>query len=473
VITAMQTIIHDTTIVTADDACTVRYDAALVVEGDRIAAIGPTAELLARYPAAERIDGRGKAVMPGFANLHTHLAMTLARGVYEDLSPAHTPPFEGGLAPLPLPRLSAEEHRLMCQLGVVEAIRSGTTLALEDGVGIQRYAEALAQSGLRLLLCERAWDRAHAAIGQPGPFEVDPALAEQGLTRIEALHTRWHGRENGRIGVGLAAWAPDMCSPELLRELRALQERLGVTATIHLNQIWGEVAAVQEQRGLRPTEYLARCDFLSPRLVAAHCRCMTPDEERLLGASGAAVAFNAAIAARRGLSPRIADLEAYGCTIALGTDNMAEDMVEVMRTALFMERVRRQDGRHPTPEETLVWATRHGYAALGMADGGWLAAGNKADLIIIDLHRAHLVPLLRVVSAFVHQGQARDVEAVMVDGRWLMRDGALLTMDEAAIVREADRVGRAAWQRLFAEQPALVPPPGFHPVAREGRPPHH
>jgi 5-methylthioadenosine/S-adenosylhomocysteine deaminase len=469
--TAMQTLIHNTTIVTADGACSVHYDAAIVVEADRIAAIGPTSELLARYPAAERIDGRGKAVMPGFANIHTHLAMTLARGIYEDLSPAHKPPFVGGLAPLPLPSLSAEEHQVMCQLGVVEAIRSGTTLVLEDAVGIQRYAEALAASGLRFLLCERVWDRAHAAIGQPGPFEIDPRLAEQGFTRIEALHTRWHGRENGRIGIGLAAWAPDLCSPQLLHELRALQERLNVMATVHLNQVWGEVAAVQGQRGVRPAEYLARCGFLSPRLVAAHCRCMTPDEERLLGASGAAVAFNSAIAARRGLSPRIADLEAYGCTIALGTDNMAEDMVEVMRTALFMERVRRQDGRQPTPEEVFVWATRHGYRALGIADGGWLGPGNKADLIIIDVHRAHLVPLLRVVSCFVHQGQARDVEAVMVDGRWLMRDGAVLTMDEAAIVQEADRIGRAAWQRLFAERPALVPPSGFHPAAHEKRTP--
>ena len=103
----MQTIIHSTTIVTANDACAVHYDAAIAIDGARIAAIGPNAALLARYPAAERIDGRGKAVMPGFANMHTHLAMTLARGIYEDLSPAHKPPFEGGLAPLPLPLLSA------------------------------------------------------------------------------------------------------------------------------------------------------------------------------------------------------------------------------------------------------------------------------------------------------------------------------------------------------------------------------
>jgi len=458
----MQTIIHDTTIVTADDAGAVHYDAAIVIDGQRIAAIGLTPELLARYPAAEHIDGRGKAVLPGFANTHTHFGLTLARGIYEDLSPSHTPPFTGGLAPLPLPQLSEEEHRVMCQLGALEAIRSGTTLVLEDAVGLQRYAAALHESGLRLLLCERAWDRARAAIGQPGPFEVDPALAEQGLMRIEDLHTRWHGKDHGRIQVGLAAWAPDMCSPDLLRALRHLQERLDARTTIHLNQLWGEVAAVQEQRGMRPTEYLARCDFLSDRLIAAHCRCMTADEERLLGASGAAVAFNAAIAARRGLSPRIAELETYGCTIALGTDNMAEDMVEVMRTALFMERVRRQDGRHPTPEQAFLWATRHGYGALGMPDGGWLAPGNKADLIVIDLRQAHLVPLLRVISCFVHQGQARDVEAVMVNGRWLMRDGTVRTMDEKAIVQEADRIGRSAWQRLFAERPDLVPPAGFY-----------
>src|SRR4029450_8947174 len=99
----MQTMIHHATIVTTDDTCTVHYDAAIVIEADRIAAIGPTEELLACYPAAERIDGRDKAVMPGFANVHTHLGMTLARGVYEDLSPSHTPPFTVGLAPGPLP----------------------------------------------------------------------------------------------------------------------------------------------------------------------------------------------------------------------------------------------------------------------------------------------------------------------------------------------------------------------------------
>ena len=106
----MQTIMHDKTIGTADAQCTVHYDAAIAISEDRIEALGPSAELLARYPAAERINGRGKAVMPGFAHVHTHFGLTLARGIYEDLSPSHTPPFEGGLAPLPLPPLNCEER---------------------------------------------------------------------------------------------------------------------------------------------------------------------------------------------------------------------------------------------------------------------------------------------------------------------------------------------------------------------------
>ena len=458
---AEATLIHDATIVTADEAGAIHYDAALAVQDRRIAAIGPTADLMARYPAAARVDGRGRAILPGFANTHTHLARVLARGIYEDLSPPHTPPFTGGLAPLPLPPLTPDQERVMVQLGALEAIRSGTTLVLEEGTRLDAYAGALLDTGLRLVLCERAWDRANASIGQLGPFATDTALAEAGLARIAELHARWDGRGDGRLRAGLAAWAPDLCSPELLARLAKLRSELDVLATIHLNQVWGEVAAVQEQRGVLPTEYVARTGLLSDRLVAAHCRCMTSEEERVLGASRAAVAVNPAIAARRGLAARIADLERAGCLITLGTDNMAEDMVEVVRTALFMERVRRGDGRNPTPEEALAWATRNGYRALGVADGGWLAPGNRADLIVVNLTKPHLVPALRVVSCFVHQGQAADVEAVMVDGRWIMRDHRVLTMDEGAIVTEAERIARTAWRELFERRPDLPRPPGL------------
>ncbi len=125
----MTIVIHDAAIVTVDDADTVHYNAAIAIEGDRIAAIGPSPEVLASYPDAEKIDGRGKLVMPGFANIHTHFTMTLARGVFEDLSPPHKPPFSGGLSPIPLPDISPDERRAFALLGALEALRSGTRIS--------------------------------------------------------------------------------------------------------------------------------------------------------------------------------------------------------------------------------------------------------------------------------------------------------------------------------------------------------
>jgi 5-methylthioadenosine/S-adenosylhomocysteine deaminase len=466
----MSLLIRNTTIVTGDDAGTIHYDATLAVEGNRIVAIGPDAEVVARFPGAETIDAKGRAIFPGFANIHTHLVMTLARGVFEDLSPPHEPPFCGGLSPIPLPALAPAEQAAMCRLGALEAIRSGTTALLEDAVSIENYAQDMVDTGLRLVLAERTWDRVGASIGDPSEFRRDPALGEAGLQRIQKLHARWDGAGEGRVRVGVSAWAPDMCSPELLREVRALQERLDTVGTIHLNQIWGEVAAIRAHHNMLPSQFLESIGFLNDRLVAAHCRCMTNEEERILGKHRVHVAFNSAIAARRGLSPRVCELVEAGCNVGMGTDNMAEDMVEVMRTGLFMERIRRSDGRNPTPEEALRWATRNGYTAMGVADGGWLGEGRLADFIMIRTDRAHLAPFLRAVSILVHQGQARDVEDVMVDGRWIMREGKVLTLDEAKVIREAEQVADQAWARLFEATPHMRPD-GLRPlpvVRRDG-----
>ena len=174
-------VIHDAAIATVDDRDTVHYNAAIAIDGKKIAAIGPSAEIQAKYPAAEKVNGRGKMVMPGFANTHTHLTMTLARGVFEDLSPPHKPPFSGGLSPIPLPDMTPEERRAMALLGALEALRSGTTLMLEDTNDVDDYAEALAGTGMRFLLSERAYDRVGTSIGDPAPFTLDRALGQRHL----------------------------------------------------------------------------------------------------------------------------------------------------------------------------------------------------------------------------------------------------------------------------------------------------
>ena len=445
----MTIVIHNTTVITADAGRHVLYDAALAINGDRIVDLGPSDKITSKYKDAEHINGRGKAVMPGFANCHTHLAATISRGIQEDFSFPTTLRFPKNVRQY----MSEDERTVMVQLGVVEAIRSGTTAAFEIAGNIEPYAQALVDTGIRFMLGESASDLDRAKLSDDGVFEFNEGRAEACLESIKSLYSKFDGAGNDRVRVSPSAHAPESVSPGLLRSVRELSEKWGRPSSIHLNQSWWEVEVVKAKRGVLPTEYLFQNGFLWPNLMAGHCRCMETREIQLLGRSHATTVFISAIAARRGYSPRISEIEAAGSPIVMGSDNMAEDMVEVMRTGLFMERVRNGDGERPTPEEVLQWATADGHRALGFTESDTIEVGKKADLIVIDTQRSHLVPTMRIVSSFVHQGTPADVESVMVDGKWIMRDGEVLTMDESSIIKEAERIGRRAWGRLLDDYP--------------------
>lgn len=445
----MPTIIANTTIVTCNSQRDILYDAALAMDEGRIVAIGPTPEIEVAYPSADRVDGRARAVFPGLINCHTHLLATADRGILEDFGFPTTlrfPTTGRGL-------LNDDERNVFALLAAIEAIRSGTTTMLEISDRIPQYAQSLVDTGLRLFLAENINDADDERLSE-GRFHFSPAKLEAGLRRSEELITAWHGREDGRVRCFVSPHAPELCSPDLLRSASELAERHGLRSTIHLSQSHKEVEAVMRTRGVRPTQYLFANDYLSDRLLVAHCRYVDDSEIALLGQHGVAVSNNPAIAARRGAAAPAFELAAAGCPVGMGSDNMAEDMVEVTRAALFHERVRRNDEMWPQPEDVIEWATIGGARALGIADEtGSLEVGKKADLFMLDLRRAHLVPTLRVVSAFVHQAQPADVSDVMIDGRWVMRDGKLLTIREDEVIQLAERAGHAVWQRLVAENP--------------------
>jgi cytosine/adenosine deaminase-related metal-dependent hydrolase len=167
------------------------------------------------------------------------------------------------------------------------------------------------------------------------------------------------------------------------------------------------------------------------------------------------------MAANRGVIPPIAKLRAAGSPIANGTDNNTNDILEVMRVALLTERISRNDplpGTVPQPEDMLADNTQGGARAVRQSDAlGVLEVGRKADLIVIDTRRPHLVPCGRILSAWIHNGQPSDVVSSMVDGRFVMRDRKVLTLDEDAIVAEADRVGRRVWGKLLENGPLPLP----------------
>lgn len=446
------TVITNATIVTCDAARTVLYDSALAIDGSRIAAVGPTAQVRASYPDAEVVGGRGKAVFPGLINCHAHLTANLFRGISEDFGFPSSFSFPDDVRNM----VSDEETVIMAILGAIECARTGCTTTVEISSGIDRYAGALAQTGLRWVLAENTSDGVVEPTFRAGEpvLQYSDALREKSLEQATRLFEKWDGQEEGRITCMGSTGLVETSSPALLRDVHTLAERYDSRYTIHLNQSQLEVESLMLMRGVRPTQSLFANDYLGPRLLAAHCRFLDPSEISLLGTTRSNIAHQPAMAARRAVIPPIPALRDAGCTIGMGTDNNTQDMVEVMRTGLFTERILRQDGTNPQPEDVLMMTTMGSAKAIGMADSiGSLEVGKKADLFVVNTRRSNLAPTMRIVSAFVHNGQPSDIESVMVDGEFVMRDGKVLNVDEEAVIAEADRIGRRVWHRLLKRYP--------------------
>lgn len=445
-------VFRNTTVVNPD---LVQNDVALAVVGDRIAAIGPSDQVLKQYPNADVYDGRGKALFPGLINCHAHLNATLQRGFNEDFgfpNSAKLPVSPGSL-------LQGEEATLMVVIGALEAIRTGTTTFVENAGGIGRYAAALSKTGLRWVFAESIRDSENV----PGPLSPEglaksetprfsQKLREEGMQRTSDLFTAWHGKNQGRISVFPAAALTETSSPELLRAVREFADKRDLGYTIHLNQSIAEYQFMEKFHKMRPAAYLDRHGFLGPRLFAAHARYVDAGEIALLGKSRTIISHQANMAANRGVIPPIPALRDAGCPIALGTDNNTNDVFEVMRIALLTERIRRTDpfpGVRPQPEDILADATEGGSRAVNMQKTiGSLEVGKKADLFVLDTMKPYLVPAGRLVSAVVHGGHPSDIESVMIDGEFIMRSNKVLTMDEGAIIREADGVSKRIWNKV-------------------------
>ncbi|MES2253973.1 MAG: amidohydrolase family protein [Pseudomonadota bacterium] len=439
-------------------------DVALAVVAGKIAAIGPNDAVMRQYPNAEIYDGRGKAILPGLINCHAHLRDTVARGFNEDFGF----PNSAKLAIRPESLLQGDEKSLMATVGALEAIRTGTTTLTEYASEIGPYAGALAKSGLRMVFAESIADSSNV----PGPLSPEGAASaptpafsaarrDEGMKRISDLYSAWHGKENGRINVFPTAALSETSSQEMLKAVHDFAEKYDLRYSIHLSQSRAEVAFMKKHHGMSPPFFLDKAGFLGPRLFAAHCRYVDEADIALLGRTRTTISHQAAMAANRGVIPPIPALRAAGCPIAYGTDNNTNDMFEVMRVAMLTERIRRDDafpGLLPQPEDSLQDATAGGAHALGLEkQTGTLAVGMKADLIVLDTLRAHLVPAGRIISAWIHNGQPADIESTMVDGRFLMRDRKVLTMDETAIIAEADKVGKRIWKQVKAAGPVPIP----------------
>ena len=456
----MDLLITGTLVVTCDDARRVLKNAAVAISGDRIAAVGDSAALEAEYPRHERLDGRSLAVLPGLVNAHTHTVLTALRGTVED--------WDGEIiyrymSPVSY-TMSDHERAVIATLGCLEAIRSGSTTLVDPFRHVPSYAGAMADTGLRLWLSESCADIDTRKI-RFGDYGIDEAFGRSFLDRTEALIATWHGARNGRVKCQVAAHAPDNCSPAMLHRLMDLAARHGLSRTCHLAQSPGEVAAVKAAHGLTPAAYLDREGFLGPDLTCAHWTHCTPDDILLLASRGVNMAHTPANASRRGPQVVLVGLiRDAGVNVALGTDNMTEDMFQAMKIGMILHRGglgRAQPGGvDPQPQAVLDMATRNGARTLGAAaEIGAIVPGMKADLALLDLNQPVMRPLLRPVSNIVHYGHPGLVHSVMVDGDFVMRHRKILTVDEPALLEEAQAVTERVWRRMLDANPDIRPAP--------------
>ncbi|MDP2284945.1 MAG: amidohydrolase family protein, partial [Pseudohongiella sp.] len=359
---------------------------------------------------------------------------------------------------------------IMSMVGAIEGLRSGTTTMVQNVGGINNDAAALVTTGQRWVFAESVRDietvdgpMSPPRLANSVPPRFSDQLRVEGMQRITELFERWHGFDNGRVQVFPAAALVELSSPQLLRDVREFADRHNLGYTIHMTQSQPEVDFMLRYHGVRPAIFLEQHGYLGPRLFAAHARYVDDTEIAALVRSNTIVSNQAAMAANRGVSPPITALRDAGVRICMGTDNNNNDMLHVMKTAISLERIQRNDeipGTLPQPEDMLNDACTGGAFAVNLPnDIGSLEVGKKADILVLDMMKPHLTPSGRILSAWIHNGQPSDIETVMIDGKFVMRNHRILTIDETALMEEAWQIGQRVWGRMLEN--GAIPLPRF------------
>ena len=425
-------------VLTMDPQFTVHSRGAVAITGDSIAAVGPDALPL---QAAETIDCGGRVVMPGLINAHTHVPMTLLRGLADDLRLDVW--LMGYMMPVERAFVSPDFVRLGTRLGCAEMIRSGVTCFADMYYFEDAIAEATAAAGMRALC-------AQTVLRFPTP---DATSYEESLARAREFIERWRGHP--LIVPAPAPHAPYTCTPEILRACAELAVEFDVPLHIHLSETTQEVDDSRRLYGMPVVPWVKKHRLFDAKVLAAHCVHVDDGEIRALKNSNVGVAHNPSsnLKLGAGVAP-VARMLELGVNVGIGTDGAASnndlDMFEETRLAALLAKGTSGDPTAIPARTALAMATRLGACALHMDHlTGSIEPGKRADLIVLDLDRLHTVPAFGhdaggIYSRIVYASKSTDVVDVMCNGRWLMRDRRLLTLDERelreAAAGEASRV---------------------------------
>ena len=422
-------VLSATWIVPVEPAGGVLEDHAIAVRDGNIAAVGPAPDIDRRYSAVERVHLDGHAVVPGFVNAHTHAAMTLFRGLADDL------PLDAWLAehiwPAEAKFVDEAFVRAGARLAVAEMLMGGTTCFNDMYFFPDVAGEVARAAGMRAVV-------GLIVLDVPTVWAPDAAAC---LARGTEVHEAFRG--DPLVSCALAPHAPYTVGDEGFERVRDLADRLDVPVHVHLHETRREVEDAVRATGERPFARLVRLGLVGPRLAAVHMTQLEPDEIEALAARGASVLHcpESNLKLASGVCP-VARLDDAGVNVALGTDGAASnndlDMLGEMRTAALLGKLEARDATANPAERVLRMATLGGARSLGLARRiGSLEPGKAADAVAIDLRGPDTQPVYDPVSQIVYAATRGHAREVWVAGRRVVRDGALQTLDPAAIVHEA------------------------------------
>ena len=416
-------------IVTMDGSRRVIEDGDIAVAGGRIVAVGTRLEVEAKYFAREIVNAAGKIVVPGLINGHTHVPMTLFRGLADDLDLNEW--LTKFIFPAEAKNVSEEFVRVGTRLGLAEMIRGGTTTYCDMYYFEDAIADETSRAGVRAVLGETVID-----------FPVaDNKTNAEAMAYTETFVKKWKG--NRLITPAIAPHAPYTVSEEHLKAIRAFSDRTECPIVTHIAETQKEVEDITKDHGARPVDYLSRIGFLNDRVIAAHVVFANPEEIAILKRTGTGVVHNpqSNMKLASGVAP-VPQMLAADVALGLGTDGAASNndlnMWEEMDTAAKLHKLTSGDPKVVSAREAFELATIRGARALHLENEiGSIEIGKRADLVIVDSDDINQTPSYNIYSSLVYATKADDVRTVIIEGRVVMRDRRLLTLNEKMIKMQA------------------------------------
>jgi 5-methylthioadenosine/S-adenosylhomocysteine deaminase len=418
------------TVLTMDGDRLIIEDGAIAVKGDVISAVGFRTDLEKKFSAAQTVDARGKLVLPGFINGHTHVAMTLFRGLHDDVTLDDW--LRKYIFPAEAKNVTEDFVRWGTRLAAAEQIRGGITTFVDMYYFEDAVAEETKAAGMRGILGE-------TFIDFPAPDNKSEA---EMLAYTEKFLKRW--QNDPLIHAAPAPHSIYTCSQKTLQDAAALARKYNAPILIHVAEMRKELDDSRAQNGTTPVQYLNRIGILGPEVIAAHCIFVDDADRKLLAEKQVGCVHNPSsnMMLASGVSP-VPELRAAGVAVGLGTDGPAGsnndlDLMEEMDLAAKLQKITKMDPRALGAKAVVEMATIDGAKAIHMEkEIGSLETGKKADVILIGLNEPNAVPMYDVYAQLAYALKGNDVETVVIGGRLVMRDHRLLTVKEDEAIARA------------------------------------